>query len=71
MDRILIAGARHLRLAVDEYASHYNGHRPHRSLRQRAPDRHSCPEPPTADDNTRIARHDQLGGLIHEYSQVA
>jgi len=24
-----------------------------------------------ADDNIRVRRHDRLGGLLHEYSQVA
>ncbi|MGW7695926.1 integrase core domain-containing protein [Streptomyces asiaticus] len=38
-DRILITGEPHLRLVISEYAEHYNRHRPHRSLRQRAPDR--------------------------------
>ncbi|WP_247204733.1 integrase core domain-containing protein [Streptomyces sp. AgN23] len=70
-DRILITGERHLRLVVDEYAKHYNQHRPHRSLGQRAPDRLTEPGPPTATDNTRIHRHGRLGGLIHEYTQVA
>ncbi|MGR3939562.1 integrase core domain-containing protein [Streptomyces sp. BRA346] len=37
-DRILITGERHLRLVVSEYTEHYNPHRPHRSLGQRAPD---------------------------------
>ncbi|KAK1184493.1 integrase core domain-containing protein [Streptomyces sp. NBS 14/10] len=70
-DRILITGERHLRLVVSEYAKHYNTHRPHRSLRQRAPDRLAEPGPPTATDNTRIHRRDRLGGPIHEYTQVA
>jgi len=29
-DRMLIAGPRHLRTVLDEYAAHYNQHRPHR-----------------------------------------
>ncbi|MFI0772624.1 integrase core domain-containing protein [Streptomyces sp. NPDC021218] len=70
-DRILITGERHLRLIVSEYAEHYNRHRPHRSLGQRAPNRLTEPEPLTATDNTRIRRRDRLGGLIHEYTQVA
>jgi putative transposase len=28
-DRMLIAGPRHLRAVLDEYAAHYNRHRPH------------------------------------------
>jgi putative transposase len=30
-DRMLITGPRHLRAIVDEYAAHYNQHRPHRA----------------------------------------
>jgi putative transposase len=30
LDRILISSERHLRLVLDEYADHYNTHRPHR-----------------------------------------
>src|SRR2546422_6932092 len=30
LDRMLIAGERHLRLVLGEYADHYNTHRPHR-----------------------------------------
>jgi hypothetical protein len=34
LDRMLIAGERHLRLIPGEYADHYNTHRPHRMLKQ-------------------------------------
>lgn len=70
-DRILITGERHLRLVVTEYASHHNEHRPHRSLGQRPPDNVGTPEPPSANDQSRVIRRDRLGGLIHEYAQVA
>ncbi|MFE7393750.1 integrase core domain-containing protein [Streptomyces sp. NPDC057582] len=70
-DRALITGERHLRLVVDEYATHHNEHRPHRSLGQRCPDGVDAPEPPAADDPSRVIRRDRLGGLIHEYAQVA
>jgi putative transposase len=38
-DRMLITGRRHLLAVLEEYAMHYNQHRPHRSLnlRRRAP----------------------------------
>jgi putative transposase len=36
-DRMLIFGERHLRLALDAYAAHYNGRRPHRSRELRPP----------------------------------
>ncbi|MFK4272769.1 integrase core domain-containing protein [Streptomyces milbemycinicus] len=70
-DRILITGERHLRFVVGEYAKHYNRHRSHRSLGQRPPDQLTSPEPPIARNNPRIRRRGRLGGLIHEYSQVA
>jgi len=38
-DRMLIFGNRHLRLAMAEYARHYNGRRPHRSRELRPPAR--------------------------------
>ena len=37
LDRILVAGERHLRLVLGDYADHYNSHRPHRSLQQEPP----------------------------------
>jgi transposase InsO family protein len=67
-DRILITGQRHLRQVLADYVDHYNTHRPHRSLAQRPPNRRNCPALPSG---ARILRHDRLGGLIHEYTQVA
>ena len=37
-DRMLITGPRHLRAILDEYAEHYNQHRPRRARRLRPPD---------------------------------
>jgi putative transposase len=67
-DRILIAGPRHLRHVLGEYVDHYNTHRPHRTLGQTPPDGRAAPAPP---DKLRVLRRDRIGGLIHEYSQVA
>jgi putative transposase len=69
LDRMLITRERHLRLVLGEYADHYNVHRPHRALRQAPPA--GRPVSPTPGANVRILRRDRLGGLIHEYSQVA
>ena len=68
-DRILIAGRRHLHHTLTEYVDHYNTHRPHRTLSQRPPDGRAHLAP--AGYNIRVRRRDRLGGLIHEYSQVA
>jgi len=37
LDRMLVAGERHLRVVLGEFADHYNSHRPHRSLQQEPP----------------------------------
>jgi transposase InsO family protein len=68
LDRILIIIAAHLRKALSEYESHFNGHRPHRALNQASPLR-ALPDP--IDDDVRVIRRDRLGGLLHEYAQVA
>jgi putative transposase len=70
LDRILIFGRQQLVSVLAEYTDHYNVHRPHRALGQ---------EPPllrggaaaVAGPAGRIVRRDRLGGLIHEYAQVA
>ncbi len=69
LDRMLITSERHLRLVLSEYVEHYNVHRPHRTLCQSPPAGRG--HPPTTDPNVRILRRDRLGGLIHEYAQVA
>jgi putative transposase len=69
LDRMLIAGERHLRLVLGEYADHYNSYRPHRSLRQEPPAGRA--HPPVDVTDMRVLRRDRLGGLIHEYAQVA
>ena len=66
---MLITGERHLRLVLSEYADHYNTHRPHRALQQAPPAGRALPPPGTTD--MRVLRRDRIGGLIHEYSQVA
>jgi putative transposase len=69
LDRMLITSERHLRLVLSEYVEHYNVHRPHRTLCQSPPAGRD--HPPATDSNVRILRRDRLGGLIHEYAQVA
>jgi putative transposase len=68
LDRILIVNAAHLRKVLTEYETYFNEHRPHRALNQASPLR-ALPDPIDAD--ITVIRRDRLGGLLHEYSQVA
>jgi hypothetical protein len=69
LDRILIVNAAHARRVLREYEVHFNTHRLHRSLSQAAPLR-ALPSVP-ADQTATVIKRDRLGGLIHEYAQVA
>ena len=67
LDHLLILGERHLRKILAEFASHYNGHRPHQSLQQEPPQQVGG----TADITARIERKQVLSGLINEYRRAA
>jgi putative transposase len=69
LDRMLVAGERQLCLVLGEYTDHYNSHRPHRSLQQEPPNGRADPHAEVT--GMRVLRRDRLGGLIHEYAQVA
>jgi hypothetical protein len=66
---MLIINRRHLAAVLAKYVAHFNDHRPHRALHQAAP-LQSLP-PPVSPSPCRLRRRDLLGGLIHEYAQVA
>ncbi|MFC4062728.1 integrase core domain-containing protein [Planomonospora corallina] len=73
LDRTLIWNQRHLLHVLREFEAFYNGHRPHRALRQAAPLR---PLPDPGADRaplTRldVRRHDRLGGVLREYRHAA
>ena len=68
LDHLLITGPRHLDVVLREYVQHFNAHRPHRSLDQRPP---TDSTPLCSGATVRPLRRDRLGGLIHEYLQVA
>ena len=68
LDHLLITGPRHLAAVLEEYVEHYNTHRPHRSLHQQPP---TGATPPPSRAAVRPLRRDRLGGLVHEYVQVA
>jgi putative transposase len=69
LDRMLVVGRRQLETVLAIYVPHYNEHRPHRALGQASPLKVALPAAPAAD--MRVVRVDRLGGLIHEYAQVA
>jgi len=69
LDRMLIFGRRQLVSVLAEYADHYNVHRPHRAVGQVPP--LGPGESVAVLSAGRVVRRDRLGGLIHEYAQVA
>jgi transposase InsO family protein len=70
LDRMLTLSRRHLEATLRVYASHYNGHGPHRALGMEAPvPRWRRPAVGTALPS--VERRDLLGGLIHEYDVAA
>ncbi|MEV6037559.1 integrase core domain-containing protein [Nonomuraea sp. NPDC052116] len=67
-DRMLIYDEGHLRSVVEEYAEHYNAHRPHQSRQQRPPDQDEQVVVPL---EGRIQRRKVLSGAINEYHRAA
>ncbi|MGW6137344.1 integrase core domain-containing protein [Streptomyces sp. NPDC055140] len=73
LDHTLIWNQSHLLHALREFEAFYNGHRPHRALRQAAPLR-PLPEPisvPAQLRHLEVHRQDRLGGNLHEYQHAA
>jgi putative transposase len=69
LDWTLVLGRRHLLRLLRGYIRHYNQQRPHCGLALAVPEareQHSSRVEPRA-----ISRRDVLGGLIHEYHEVA
>jgi uncharacterized protein YjbJ (UPF0337 family) len=66
LDHLLITGPRHLAAVLEEYVERYTTHRRHRSLNQRPSAGRTPP-----DAIIQPLRRDRLGGLLHEYVQVA
>ncbi len=74
LDRTLIWNQRQLRTLLGDYIGHYNGHRPHRSLDQRAPGDAALAEVGAevgAGAGRTIERHTTCAGLINEYRAAA
>ena len=73
LDRMLIWNQAHLLHALREFETHYNLHRPHRSLDQRAP-LQQTPETITRSADIvdlNMRRRDRLGGILREYEHAA
>jgi putative transposase len=68
LDRTLVWNRRQLEQLLDEYVEHYNTHRPHRSLGQRAPNNAEVVD---YRPGRPIQRQPSCGGLINEYRQAA
>jgi putative transposase len=67
-DRTLIWNRRHLEQLLRGYVEHYNAHRPHRALGQRAPTNADVVE---YRPGQPIRRHPTCNGLINEYHYAA
>jgi putative transposase len=66
LDWTLIRGRRHLERVLRDYAEHFNGHRPHRGLGLRAPDRATITL--RTAPAVHVKRTPILDGLINEYN---
>jgi putative transposase len=71
LDRILILSKPQLRRLLDQYATHYNIHRPHWALGQHPPEADHAGPAPVPQATHRIRRSSILGGLINEYHHAA
>jgi putative transposase len=67
-DRTLIWNHRQLEQLLREYVEHYNAHRPHRGLGQRAP---NDTEVVVYRSGQPIRQHSTCNGLINQYRQAA
>jgi transposase InsO family protein len=85
LDWTLVVGRRHLLRLLRAYVRHYNQQRPHRGLALAVPEAGelgsphvmAVPEPEAGEQASpkvnpqAVRRRDVLGGLIHEYHEVA
>ncbi len=72
LDWMLIWSRRQLEHVLEEYVRHYNNERPHRSLALRPPRGIDLGVAPGGVATAvSVGRRDRLGGLVHEYYQVA
>ena len=69
LDRTLIWNQRQLRRLLEEFMTHHNAHRPHRSLNQRAPTDEG--DATVIELDQQIRRTTACHGLINEYRVAA
>ena len=69
LDWTLVGGQRHLLRLLRGYVRHYNEQRPHRGLALAVPEAGERKSPRV--NPREVRRRDVLGGLIHEYHEVA
>jgi putative transposase len=69
LDWTLVLGRRHLLRLLRRYVRHYNQQRPHRGLALAVPQAEERGSPQV--NPREVRRRDVLGGLIHEYHEVA
>jgi hypothetical protein len=69
LDRTLIWNQHQLRRLLEEFTTHHNTHRPHRSLNQRAPTDDT--DAAVIELDHRIRRTTTCHGLINEYRFAA
>jgi transposase InsO family protein len=71
LDWTLVLGRRHLLRLLRIYVRHYNQQRPHRGLALAVPEAGERQSPRVNPQPREVRRRDVLGGLIHEYHEVA
>jgi putative transposase len=71
LDWTLVLGRRHLVRLLRAYVRHYNQQRPHRGLALAVPEPEARERGSPQVNPRQVRRRDVLGGLIHEYHQVA